>query len=137
MFAFVALKLMTQVGAMRGPAPRSGVGSRPLNVQGTDEQKQPDKAEQKHDHVLSRKPLPRISTLLRQRVNINPMDAYSVYRTRSTELMVERAFNFRWTPEVERSGEEDLMTLWESLTSDEQADLVTWIAMQEGSDIEA
>ena len=74
---------------------------------------------------------------MRQRVNINPMDAYSVYRTRSTELMVERAFNFRWTPEVERSGEEDLMTLWESLTSDEQADLVTWIAMQEGSDIEA
>ena len=59
------------------------------------------------------------------------MNAYTEYKTRSADLLVERAFNVSWTPEIERAGEEDLQALWLRLTPDERLDLLAWLAVQE------
>ena len=57
------------------------------------------------------------------------MDAYTEYKARSAVILIERAFNIAWTPEDEQ--DEDLVALWERLTSGERADLLAWIAKQE------
>ena len=58
------------------------------------------------------------------------MDAYTEYKARSTELLVERAFRITCTPEIEREGEEDLRALWGRLTQDERRDLLVWLQIQ-------
>ncbi len=61
------------------------------------------------------------------------MDAYTEYKARSAELLVERAFNVAWTPEAERAGEEDLQALWGRLTPDERLDVLAWLRVQEAA----
>ena len=61
------------------------------------------------------------------------MDAYTEYKARSADLLIERAFRIVWTPEVERAGEEDLQVLWAKLTPDERLDLLAWLRVQEAA----
>lgn len=58
------------------------------------------------------------------------MDASANYKVRHVELLVERAFNIRWTPEIERRDEATLETLWTSLTAQERTELALWLAQQ-------
>ena len=63
-------------------------------------------------------------------VHSGTMTSYPQFKALSAELQIEKAYHFRWTPEVQRRGEEDLEKLWESLTPEEKADLALWLKMQ-------
>ena len=59
------------------------------------------------------------------------MTAYDEYKARTAETLIERAFRIAWTPEVERTGEDDLQALWSRLAPDDRLDALAWLAARE------
>lgn len=59
------------------------------------------------------------------------MSTYTAYKTRETEILIEKAFHVSWTPEREAADSQELDALWESLTAEEREDLLTWLRARE------